>query len=62
MHNLSAVFYPRVKLSDVLILLDAYCKNMNQDPNPAKAEVNLLLHDIYTLYDEKVRGSSTSHS
>ena len=57
MHNLAAIFDPRVKLSGVLILLDAYCENMIQDPEPAKTEVTQLLYAIYALYDEKIRGS-----
>ena len=35
---------------------------MNQDSKPTKAEVNQLLHNIYTLYDDKIRGSSASRS
>ena len=57
MHNLAAIFDPRVKLSGVLILLDAYCENMIQDPEPAKTEVTQLLYAIYALYDEKIHGS-----
>ena len=62
MHNLTAILDPRIKLSDVLILLDAYYENMNQDLEPTKIEVNQLLHGIYALYDDKIRGSSASHS
>ena len=62
MHNLATVFNLRVKLSGVLILLDAYCENMNQDPEPAKDEINQLLYDIYALYDEKIHRSNASHS
>ena len=61
MYNLAAVFDLRVKLSSVLILLGAYCENMNQEFASTKAKVNQLLHDIYILYDEKIRGSSASH-
>ncbi len=60
MHNLAAVFDPRVKLNGVLILLDAYCENMIQDPEPAKIEVKQLLYDIYAIYDEKICGSRFS--
>ena len=59
MHNLAAVFDPRVKLNGVLILLDAYAENMNQDAESAKDEVRQLLYDIYAIYDEKIRGSRT---
>ena len=62
MHNLVTVFDSRIKLSGILILLDTYCKNMNQDLEPAKAEVNKLFYDIYTLYDDKIHGSSASRS
>ena len=51
MHNLAAIFDPCVKLSGILILLDAYCENMNQDLEPTEAEINQLLYDIYALYD-----------
>ena len=56
-HNLATVFDLRVKLSGVLILLDAYCENMIQDLEPTKIEVTQLFYDIYALYDEKIYGS-----
>ena len=40
MHNLAIVFDSYVKLSVVLILLNAYCENMNLNHEPTKAEVN----------------------
>ena len=61
MHNLVTVFDPHIKLSDILILLDVYCKNMNQDPKSIKIEVNQFFHDIYALYDDKIHEFSTSH-
>ena len=39
LHNLAAVFDPRIKLNGVIFLIDQYCENMNQDPEPAKDEV-----------------------
>ena len=52
MHKLATVFDPRVKLRGMLILPDAYNKNMLHDPVPTKAEVTQLLYDIYALYNE----------
>ena len=49
MYNLAAIFDPRVKLSGMLILLDAYCENMILDPEPTKAEVTKLLYDICVI-------------
>ena len=54
MYNLATVFDPQVKLSDVLILLDAYYENMMLDLKFAKAEVTKLFYDIYALYNEKI--------
>ena len=36
MYNLAVIFNLCIKLSNILILLNAYCKNMNQDPEPAR--------------------------
>ena len=36
MHNLAVVFDSYVKLSGMLILLDAYYENMNQDLEPTR--------------------------
>ena len=57
MHNLAAVFDPRIKLSGVHILLDEIGRYMNEDSEESKAEVTTLLNDIFTIYDEKIRGS-----
>ena len=57
MHNLAAVFDPRIKLSGVHILLDEIGRYMNEDSNISKAEVTTLLNDIFTICDEKIRGS-----
>ena len=57
MHNLAAVFDPRIKLSRVYILLDEIGRYMNEDSEESKAEVTTLLNDIFTIYDEKIRGS-----
>ena len=58
MYNLATVFDLCAKLSGILILLDAYCENINLDLKPAKVEVNQLLHNIYALYDDKIHRSS----
>ena len=60
MHNLATVFDLQVKLSDVLILLDAYRENMMLDPESIKAEITKLLYDIYALYNEKIHRSRLS--
>ena len=62
MHNLAAVFNPWIKLSGIHILLDEIDRYMNHDSEESKAEVTQLLHDIFALYDEKLRGSRQSTS
>ena len=57
MHNLAAVFDPRIKLSGVHILLYEIDRYMNEDSEESKAKVTTLLNDIFTIYDEKIRGS-----
>ena len=53
MYNLAAVFDPRIKLSEVHILLDEIGRYMNEDSKVSKAEVTTLLNDIFIIYDKK---------
>ena len=62
MHNLAAVFDPRIKLNRVPILLDEIDKYMNHNFEASKIEVTQLLYDIFILYDKKIHRSRRSTS
>ena len=57
MHNLAVVFDLRIKLSKVYILLDEIGRYMNEDAEASNPEMTTFLDDVFTIYDEKIRGS-----